>query len=276
MAGSFNGLYDINEVEKRKQDLVAGQEKAYQDALLDYQNQEDLFRNQYDRSKGNINNQLGQTIQQANTNALQQTTQARQNYGDLITQTRRRARAVGGSSQSGVLELYNMLDRDLQQNVYGINATKGSAIDQANTVATQALGDLEAKLTETIAAIDSDRRLSLREKDAALREIEYQATAAANAIREWQAAKTRTSGGYYYNTPTTSNMTSTGSQPLSEFGVTYTDEQLMNMSQDQLYNVLINNVPSGDPWWQVWEQKYTQEKGKAPVTEQPTTGIIWS
>jgi len=274
MAYSFDNLLNQKEVDDRKAQLIQEQEQAYQDQLAQIAANEQLYRNQVDTSKQNINTSLASTINQANRDALRQTSQQRQNYGDLVTQGRQRARAMGGTQQSGVLEMFNKLDQNLQSNLYQIGSAKGSAIDQANTTAQQALGTLEQQLAQYVAQINADRTTSLREKDAAVREIEYQALAQANAIKQWLASRSGTSGGY--TAPTggsiTSETASTPSGATDEFGRTYSAEEMMNMSAAELYDVLYGNVPTGDEWWRIWNEKYDAERN----TGTPTTGTVWS
>lgn len=211
MAYSFDNLLSQKEVDDRKAALIQEQEQAYQDQLAQIAANEQLYRDQVNTSKQNVNTSLASTIDQANRDALRQTTMQRQNYGDLVTQGRQRARAFGGSAQSGVLEMYNKLDQNLQNNLYQIGSAKGSAIDQANTTAQQALGQLEQQLNQYIAQINADRTTSLREKDSAIREIEYQALAQANAIKQWLASQSGGSGGSYYGGyPTGGDPTTTG------------------------------------------------------------------
>ena len=115
----FDGITNQSLINNRKQSLIDSRNQAYQDEMNQAQTQEDLYNQQINTSRDRTKNTFNQTKQDAEEAFAQTQRQARTNYGDLIVQSRRQARALGGANSTGVMELYNRLDRDLQNNLLG-------------------------------------------------------------------------------------------------------------------------------------------------------------
>lgn len=182
-------------IEDKKNSMIDGVNQRYNDQMLDFDNSQKFLTDETGRQKDYVGQTRDQAINMSKQAMDDSSRKARQNYMDSVLMTRRRTRAVGGAGSSGFLELTNMLDRELSNNITGINVSGQNAISQANTVAQRALGDLDASLNKAIAAIESDRRTSAREKNQAIKEAEFAAAEQALQVDQWvQEVSSRMAG----------------------------------------------------------------------------------
>lgn len=185
----FDSINDPNQILKRKDQLVGSTNQQYQELLDQLSRQQEMTQKQYDTSILNQNNQLQAARDMATQQALGQENQARQTYGDLITQARERARGMGGVTGSGVLNMYGGIDRNLQQNLYNIGQGRSQDINKAKLQADQQIAQLQAEYDKQVFQINNDRTKSLREKNEALQNIEMQAMSKIDAIKKARAAQ---------------------------------------------------------------------------------------
>jgi hypothetical protein len=270
----FNNISDLGQLEQRKQQLLANTQTGYGDIEKQLAEQEALMGSQAQAQTVAQQNRLAQAQLAAENQARASTLGARQNYADLMTQSRRQARAVGGAPGSGVMELYNKLDMGLGQELGNIGRQRSGTVGQAQDETNQALMDIENKKTEQINLINQDRRKSLREKQAALQDIEMQAMSLAEQIKQAaaarRAARRASSGGYgSYGGGMVATDPNAGGQVqglnnIGESSATISDEELWAMDPNQLYSLLIGNSPSGSPEWKIWQAK----------TQQPTNPVM--
>lgn len=174
-------------IEERKGALIGGINQRYEDEQAGFNTSEGLIRTQTDQNKQSVQTNRDFAIQKAEQQGQSAARQARQAYQDSLVQTRRRARAVGGAGTSGFLELNNMLDRELQGNLTGININVQNVVGEASNIAQDALNNLELALQKAIAGIEQDRRTSRREKDMAIKEAEFAAADQAVQVESWLA-----------------------------------------------------------------------------------------
>lgn len=158
--------------------------QRFNDSLSDLQRSEDLSRNQANQSRDMLANNYNRSVQQAEQQRIADLDQVRRANKDAQTANRVRARAIGGDSSSGFLDLANRIDQDAQQNVFKTNTGASNRISEAEQNAFKAFADIENRLNDAIAKIESDRRLSLRERDSMVRELEEQAARRALAAAQ--------------------------------------------------------------------------------------------
>lgn len=188
--GGGGGFYDLA---NQKQKLF-DQEKAaalqqvaqqYEDLLNDLTGSQQRVEGQAQKTKDLLAQQLSTVKTEAEGNRLANQDKARQNYQDLQTQSRRQARAVGGASSSGFMELSNKLDQTLQRNLTSADTDADSVLNKAQLSAQSAINDLENNLNENIAKIEGDKRTAARERDRQKQQIEQQAAQQALQVQEW-------------------------------------------------------------------------------------------
>lgn len=135
--------------EARKQATL----QAYNDLLATLQGQEA-------QQKQQAIQQEAQALQGAEAQKRNIT----QNVQDVTRSNRIRARAVGGASSSGYLELQNRAEREASQQAGGVDLQYGNQI-----------ASIQNSLNEKISAIQADVRKSQREKDLEIANIENSA-----------------------------------------------------------------------------------------------------
>lgn len=183
----FDSFNDPNQVLQRKNQLVGSTNQQYQDLLDQLSKQQEMTQNQFNTSQTNSQNQLASIRDMAGQQAIGQENQARQTYGDLITQARERARGMGGVTGSGVLDMYSGIDKNLQQNLYNIGQNRSQDINKAQLSTDQQIAQLQAEYDKQVFQINNDRTKSLRDKNDALATIEMQAMAKVDAIKKARA-----------------------------------------------------------------------------------------
>lgn len=201
--GSYGGYATLAEQTKSQQQQLADQEKgnitARRDALVGdigggYTDQMSYLDSQ---TQGvNNNAQLGReritqqkegTINKAMQDAETAARMARDTYKDMIVQGRRRARATGGGSSSGYLEMSTMLDSQLMRGLGQVEQTKQGQVGAANSIADQAVGEIENTLQQVLGEIANNRAISLRERDSKVNEAKLNAADALLEVDKWLA-----------------------------------------------------------------------------------------
>lgn len=176
-------------IERKKNSLINTINQLYNDRLTTLADSERITRDQAGRSTNVINQSRDMTVQEAEQDRLANKNSARQNYSDLVAETRRRTRAVGGATNSGFLDLTSRLDQQLQSNLTAADNTATSIVGKANITAQQAIGEIETSLQKAIAAIEADKRTSAREKDQAIQQAEIEAANNAIEVQKWAASQ---------------------------------------------------------------------------------------
>lgn len=170
---------------QRRDALMKGINQRYQDNVTDLDNAQMFADQSRNKSMGFLNQQRDMGLNTIEKNRQLGKDQSRMAYNDLVTESRRRARAVGGAASSGFLDMTSRLDQQLQSNLNAVDTTSGSYAGQIELTAQQALGELEDKYNQMVAAIQSDRRKSLRERDSALAQAELDAAQEISNIQNW-------------------------------------------------------------------------------------------
>lgn len=153
--------------------------QRFNDSLADLQRSEELSRQQADTSRQQLIGDYNRGVSQAEQQRLSNIDQARRSNQDAQTSNRIRARAIGGAPSSGFLELATRLDEQAGKNINEANLQATNRIQQVESDVMKSLSGIEDTLNKTIAQIESDRRLSLRERDAAVAQAEEAAAQAA-------------------------------------------------------------------------------------------------
>lgn len=174
-------------VGQRRDAFIEDTERGYGDQLKWLESQGDSARGGADAGRANINTQRDQSIASTEKTAEGEARGMRDVYQDLVLENRRRTRATGAGSSSAFLELTNKLDAQLQSGLAQVGDTKVEKIGLANTIAQQAVGELERTLQSVLAQIDMNKATSLREKDRAITEARMNADEAMLGIDKWLA-----------------------------------------------------------------------------------------
>lgn len=182
-------------IDQRKGGLIQGAEERYQGNLADLARSEQLFRGETQQNRDYVGQQRDIAMEGAKKSAEDATRAARQNYLDSIVSNRRRIRATGAGSSSGAMELFNMLDRDFNSGLQSIEGQKMGTIGSIQLTAQKTLSDLENSLNKFIADIESQKEMSLREKNDAVREAEFAAADAALNVDKWVSDRMASSSG---------------------------------------------------------------------------------
>lgn len=172
-------------IEARRDALVSDTEAGFGDQMKYLDTQEQGVRSNVDLGRQRINAQRNATIAQAQQDAEAAAQIARDTYRDLIVQGRRRARATGAGQSSGYVEITGMLDRQLMGGLNQVNQTKEGKVAGANSVADNAVGEIERTLVQVLGEIANNRALSLREKDRAINEARMNAADAMLEVDKW-------------------------------------------------------------------------------------------
>lgn len=174
-------------VGQRRDAFINDTERAYGDQLKWLESQGDSARGGAEAGRENVNTQRDQSIASTEKTAEGEARGLRDVYQDLIVENRRRTRATGAGSSSAFLELTNKLDTQLQRGLSQVGDTKVEKVGLANTIAQQAVGELERTLQNVLAQIDQNKATSLREKDRAITEARMNADEAMLGIDKWLA-----------------------------------------------------------------------------------------
>lgn len=174
-------------VGQRRDAFIGDTERGYQDQLNWLQSQTDSAKAGAEAGRTNVNTQRDQSIANTERTAEGEARDTRDVYQDLILENRRRTRATGAGSSSAFLELSNRLDTQLQKGLTQIGDTKVEKVGVANTIAQQAVGELERTLQNVLAQIEQNKSTSMREKDKAITEARLNADEAMLEIEKWLA-----------------------------------------------------------------------------------------
>ncbi len=171
----------------RRDAFVDDTDRAYQDQLAWLESQAGSAKGSAESGRENIGVQRDQSIASTERTAEGEARDTRDIYQDLIVENRRRTRATGAGSSSAFLELSNNLDTQLQRGLTQIGDTKVEKVGVANSIAQQAVGELDRTLQNVLAQIDQNKAISLREKDKALTDARMNADEALLAVDKWLA-----------------------------------------------------------------------------------------
>lgn len=160
--------------------------QRFNDSVADLQRGEEAARGQAGQSRDILVGDYNRGVQQAEQQRVSNIDQARRANQDAQTSNRIRARAIGGAPSSGFLELATRLDESAGRNINEANTQATNRIGQVESDINKSLFDIESRLNQTLAQIESDRRLSLRERDAAVAQAEE--AAAQEALRRAAAS----------------------------------------------------------------------------------------
>lgn len=244
----------------RRDAFIGDTEKGYQDQLNWLQSQTDSARAGAEAGKTNINTQKDQSIASTEKTAEGEARGLRDVYQDLIVENRRRTRATGAGSSSAFLELTNKLDTQLQGGLAQVGDTKVEKVGVANTIAQQAVGELERTLQNVIAQIDQNKATSMREKDKAITDARLNADEALLGVDRWltetfssldQAKLSLQTGGGgggssvgYNKANYGQQMSSTQNSLLNNIGLNLANMQKAGMtSQADKLNFLQSRIP---------------------------------
>lgn len=169
----------------RRDAFIGDTEKGFQDQLTWLQSQTDSAKAGAEAGIRNVNTQRDQSIASTERTAEGEARDTRDVYQDLILENRRRTRATGAGSSSAFLELSNRLDTQLQKGLTQIGDTKVEKVGVANTIAQQAVGELERTLQNVLAQIEQNKSTSMREKDKLISDARLNADEAILAVDRW-------------------------------------------------------------------------------------------
>lgn len=191
--GGGGGYYGASQqqslIEQQRANAIDQINRQYTDLMTDFDRSQGLLTNQANQSRDFLNQSMEQGMTRAEREALTGQNQARQNYQDLVAETRRRTRAVGGAPNSGYLNLTNRLDTGLQGNLNDIATKKSDFVNNLSLAGTQEIARIQSELDKQLASIESNRRTSAREKDAALKNAELKAAEELLAVSQRMAAQ---------------------------------------------------------------------------------------
>lgn len=172
-------------IETRRDNYISGVEGAYNDQMSYLDTQTQLSQDAANRGRETVISNRDATIERSLQDAEAAARVSRDTYRDMILQGRRRARATGAGSSSGYLEMTNMLDQQLMRGLGQVEQTKQGQIRAANTVADQAVGQIEAELNKILGEITNNRQASLRERDTRISDARANAADALLEVDKW-------------------------------------------------------------------------------------------
>lgn len=181
---------DVNTVNP----MFRGIYQQFNDSLNDLQRSEQFSRQNANLGRDSIVQNYDRGVASTEAQRISGMDQARRNNQDFQTQNRVRARAIGGAPSSAFLDLSNKIDQQTQRDFSGINTQAADSIRGFEMGAMEALNKIEMDLNKTIMEIESNRRLSLRERDAQVRSAEE--NAARSALGLMQGGDMATGGDY--------------------------------------------------------------------------------
>ena len=171
---------DVNTVNP----MFRGIYQQFNDSLNDLQRSEQFSRQNANLGRDSIVQNYDRGVASTEAQRISSMDQARRNNQDFQTQNRVRARAIGGAPSSAFLDLSNKIDQQTQRDFSGINTQAADSIRGFEMGAMEALNKIEMDLNKTIMEIESNRRLSLRERDAQVRSAEENAARAAIGLMQ--------------------------------------------------------------------------------------------
>lgn len=172
-------------IEGRRDALIKDFRRGYDDQSAYLDTQVDTSRQNAKRGRERVNTQRDETVNKALQDAELAARTTRDTYRDMILQGRRRARATGGGSSSGYLEMSTMLDQQLMRGLGQVENTKQGQVGTANRIADTAVGEIEASLQQVLNEISNNRTQSLRERDRSIDEAKLNAADALLEVDKW-------------------------------------------------------------------------------------------
>lgn len=169
--------------------------QSFNDSIADLQRSEQFSRQNADNNRQVILQNYDRGVTAADAGRTTEMDQARRSNQDFQTQNRIRARAIGGAPSSAFLDLSNRIDQQTQRDFSGINTRAVDAARGYESQTIEALNKLEADLNQTILQIESNRRLSLRERDQQIRAAEENAARSAMGLMQGAEQSNYSGGG---------------------------------------------------------------------------------
>lgn len=186
-AGSVSARQAL--VAQRRQQAIDLANQMYNDEIADLDSGLGLVKDSVQQGKDFVGRQADNTMNALDQRQLVNQRQLRRDYQDSILEARRRARAIGGASSSGYLDITSRLDQNLSQNMQTLGSQVTDLKSQVLLTKDQAMFELENKLQSTIAQIESEKRSSRRKKDQMIADAELAAADEAIKIQEWAASR---------------------------------------------------------------------------------------
>lgn len=139
--------------------------QEYNDSLAQLAQQESNIRASNEAQQGLISKGLENTMKQSLSQRLLDRQRTQQNRLDAQKSNRMRARAIGGGTSSGFLDLTGRTDQQATQNMFDIDSRAAGFEGNAQLEAQKGLQSLQSGLQDALMKIEADRSLSRRNRD---------------------------------------------------------------------------------------------------------------
>lgn len=162
------GKADLSAVAPQYKDIY----QQFNQSIGALQGQREAAVRQAEQARDLLVNNYNRGVQSAEQQRIQQAGQNRQSAQETQTANRQRIRAIGGAPSSAALELQNRVDRDAMRNLSSINNAYSNRLGDLENTALQSLGQIENNLQNTVNDILNNATMTLREKDAMIRQAQ--------------------------------------------------------------------------------------------------------
>lgn len=183
-------------INARRQSLVDAANTQYNDVTGALDTQQNTITSQNQAAQGLVNQQRDLGLSDIQNQAQTSRNSAQTTYADLVKQARIRARALGGGTGSGYMDVLGQLDNQLQRNLGATDVNTTSVIAKTNLIAQQAIQSLANDLTNTVQQIAQDKTTSLRQRDQAINDAQLQAAQDAIDVQKWAASRVSKAPSY--------------------------------------------------------------------------------
>lgn len=156
--------------------------EQFNNLLRNLKSREDILRREaaiaqqtaIDNAEGQLTNLINQKNQaQANI---------REGLEDVLTQNRMRARAMGGAPSSALLDINARTEREALRQMGNLETDYANRIINTERETKTKIDQIENELLKQLAAIESDRSLSLRQRDELIERAKMEAMRAARNV----------------------------------------------------------------------------------------------